>query len=151
MDGTDGSEASDRDDDRGGLGAAVAQPVRNGVAWVRGTLHDLRAMLVSYDVYRSLGGELPDERRERFVDGDHYLCLLGGDVDELVAYDRMENEFTGHPLRDDRGSGPISVGTREGRTMPEGTLLERLDDAELVDTVPVRLFDSGDGPSEGEP
>jgi len=152
MGGRDRSDDGDPDDDRqGGAGAAVTRSARNGVAWVREVVHDLRSMLVSYDVYRSLGAALPDERRERFVDGDHYLCLVEGDAVELIAYDPMASEFTGYRARHGSGSGPLSVDTRKGRTMTEGTLLERLADADLVDTVPVRLFAPDDGRSDGGP
>lgn len=147
---TDGPDADERANgetdrhDRGREpGSVVPAPVRAGLGRVREAIHDLRSVLVSYDVYRSLDAVLPDERRDRFVDGDHYLFVLDGDEADLVAYDRMENEFTRYPARHDRGSGPPAVDTGDGRPITEAALMNRLDDAELVDTVPVRLFAPG--------
>lgn len=144
--GASGRTDQQRRDRRREAGSIVPTPVRNGVARVRKLFHDLRSVLLSYDVYRSLDAALPDERRDRFVDGDHYLFVLQEDAVELVVYDRAANEFTGYRVRRDRGTGPIAVGTDEGRTIAEEALRSLLEGADLVDTVPVRLFDpDGDG------
>ncbi|WP_148708226.1 hypothetical protein [Haloferax sp. Atlit-12N] len=125
----------------------TATRVKNEIERVRRTLYGFRSKPLPYEVYKRLQDELPKPRLQKITSGAHYLFVLDNPSDgaisaELVSFEEEadEEQFNIYQVRHDYKHSPISIDTLQGYTVTTGMLLTRLEDADLVDTIPVQFF-----------
>ncbi|MFC7082448.1 hypothetical protein [Halorussus caseinilyticus] len=114
--------------------------VRNSVEWIREKIHNLRSISIPYEVHKELKNHLTTERLSNFNNGDHYLFILGEHSYELVHYEHDEDKFNMYKLRYDFRHSPIAIDLLSGYTVSPDMLLTRIEEAEMVDTIPAKFF-----------
>lgn len=122
--------------------------IRNSIERVRRKIHDFRSNPLPYEVHQHLEKKLPADRYSKFLDGHHYLFIFGDPTVELISYDEEpeEEQFNIYQVRYDYKHSPIAVDVLGGWTVTVEMLLDRLDNAEMVDTIPIHFFTpSGSG------
>jgi hypothetical protein len=117
--------------------------VRNGIEWMNKQIHNLRSIPIPYEVYKELKKYIPKKRLSKFSNSDHYLFILGEHTYELVHYEHREDQFNIYELRYDFRHSPIAIDLLAGLTVSTDMLLTRIDEAEMVDTIPVEFFTRG--------
>ncbi|WP_134672631.1 hypothetical protein [Halorussus marinus] len=118
----------------------LAVKVRNRIEWIREKIHNLRSIPIPYEVHKELKNHLSKERLSRFSNSEHYLFILGEHTYELVHYEHDEHQFNIYELRYDFRHSPIAIDLLAGWTVTPDMLLTRIDEAEMVDTIPVEFF-----------
>lgn len=91
---------------------------------------------------QKLKNKLPSTRYSKFVEGHHYLLIFNDQTVKLVSYDEepKEEQFNIYQVRYDYRHSPIAIDVLGGWTVTVEMLLDRLEDAEMVDTVPIYFF-----------
>lgn len=124
----------------------LSMKVRNGIEWINKQIHNLRSIPIPYEVHKELRQYLSKERLSKFSNSNHYLFILGEHTYELVHYEPEVDQFNIYELRYDFRHSPIAIDILAGWTVTSDMLLTRIDEAEMVDTIPVEFFTrSGDG------
>lgn len=120
---------------------------KNTIGELRQTIYNFRAKPLPYEIYERLQNDLSKDRLQKFTSGTHYLFVLDNPPDaaisaELISFEEEpdEEQFNIYQVRHDYKHSPIAIDTLKGYTVTTGMLLTRLEDAGLVDTIPVQFF-----------
>lgn len=110
--------------------------VRRGLERIRRWKYERQDRPLPYEIHQAIHPHLTNEQLSDFTNGDVFLRINREYGTEAVYYDEDEVNYNFFQIDSDSDREIVVIDKYPGGTLPDGMLLERLESAESVDTIP---------------